>query len=130
MIRWEPYGRFKQSKEMKEQCHVIDPDIDEARDDIDYLYAPAQLLGFVSLGDGVEHAIVRCCKFNFKKGSVFSTLWKQEYVDHGHGKMPRICHVNVKSIVGHVLMVPSDTDEGTYHQIWDKQFWADEFCVY
>ena len=37
----------------------------------DYLYSPGQVLCFTSPELGINHAIIKCCNYNFKKGSVF-----------------------------------------------------------
>ena len=63
-----------------------------------------------------------------QKWSVFSTKWYQEYIHLAGGmKTPRICHVDVKSIVGHVLMIPYNKEKDSYIQIWDKSLWGNEF---
>ena len=80
MIRWEPNNKTKQMKEKLKECHVQHSGIDKTKF-TDYLYSPGQVLCFTSPGPGINHAIFKCCDYNCKKGSVFSTLWKQEYVN-------------------------------------------------
>ena len=75
MIRWEPNDKIKQAKEKLKKCHVQHSGIDETKY-TDYLYSPGQVLCFTSPGSGINHAIVKCYDYNFKKACVFSTLWK------------------------------------------------------
>ena len=85
MIQWEPNEKIKQAKEKLKEYHVQHSAIDETKY-TDYLYSPGQVLSFTSPGPGIIHAIVKCCDYKFKKGSVFSTLWKQEYITSSKGK--------------------------------------------
>ena len=88
------------------------------------LYSLGQVLCFISPEPGINHAIIKCCHFDFERGSVFSTLWKQEFVNltQRGNKRPFICHIDVEAIISHVLMIPSNEEAETYHQIWDKHF--------
>ena len=70
MIRWKPNDKTKQTKEKLEKCHVQHSGIEETKY-TDYLYSPGQVLCFTSPRPGINHAIVKYCDYNFKKGSVF-----------------------------------------------------------
>ena len=130
MIRWEPNDKTKQTKEKLKECHVQHSGIDETKY-TDYLYSPGQVLCFTSPGPGINHAIVKCCDYNFKKGSVFSTLWKQEYITSSKGKRkPFIYHKDIEAIIRVVLMIPTNELHDTYHQIWDCDLWGNKFCLY
>ena len=114
---------------MKE-CHVQHSAIDETKY-TDYLYCPGQVLCFTSPGPGINHAIIKCCDYNFKKGFVFSTLWKQEYITSSKRKRrPSICHIDVEAIIGLVLIIPTNELHDTYYQIWDCDLWGNKFCLY
>ena len=130
MIRWEKDLSIEQPAELSQQCHLTYSETEEDRKR-EYLYSPGQILCFTSPKEGVYHAIVKCCDYAFERGSVFSTTWKQEYVSTESGNIiPRICCVDVKSIVRHVLMIPSNPFDGTYYQVWDKCHWGEEFCIH
>ena len=90
---------------MKE-CHVQHSRIDETKY-TDYLYSPGQVLYFTFPRPGINHAIVKCCDYDFKKGSVFSTLWKQEYITSSKRKRRLyICHIDVEAMISLVLIIP------------------------
>ena len=130
MIRWEKDPNVEQSVEHLNECHVRHSDAENDKTG-EYLYSPAQVLCFTSPTIGVSHAIVKCCEYEFERGSVISTIWKQEYSFSESGiKIPRICHVDVNCIISHVIMIPTNKDDGIYHQICHKRHWANEFCVH
>ena len=118
----------KTSKSQLQKCHVGHTETDQTTN-TEFLYFPGQVLCFIAPEPGINHAIIKCCHFDFKRGSVFSNLWKQEYVNSTQrgNKRPFICHIDVEAIISHVLMIPSNEKEETYHQIWDKNFWGNEF---
>ena len=87
MIRWEPDQRSKQKKDLKKKCHVGDSNTDQNMDS-GYLYSPSQILCFLTTDKGTNHAIVKCCDYEFERGSVFSNLWNQEYVNLRGEKSP------------------------------------------
>ena len=102
---------------------------DDATIAADHLYAPGQILGFVESpnGDGVR-AVVATCDFSHSQGSVFSTKWKRSYVYHtGNPKAAHISLVDVNAIVRHCLMVPDDESQSSYHEIWCRELWGNEF---
>ena len=99
----------------------------------EHLYAPGQILGFVQTpdSDGVK-AVVSTCEFSHDRGSVFSSKWKPSYVYHtgnrtGSRKTPNISLVDVNAIVRHCLMVPHDLSQSSYHEIWCRELWGNEF---
>ena len=64
MIRWETNDKTKQAKEKLKEWHVQHSGIDETKYN-DYLYSPGQVSCFTSPGPGINHAIVKCCDYNF-----------------------------------------------------------------
>ncbi len=107
---------------------------------LEHLYAPGKILGFVSeesancdketesASKGEMMAVVSTCDFSHSRDSVFSTKWQQSYVYHaGNRKAPNIQLVDVNSIVRHCLMVPHDASHSSYHEIWCKELWGNEF---
>ena len=124
MIKWEPNNTTKQTKGKLEECHVQNSKIDETKH-TNYLYFPGQVLCFSSPRPGIHHATLKYCDYDFKKGSVFSTLWQQEYVYLLRGKRKlSICHINMAAMIGLVLIIPISKFQDTYHQIWDHDLWA------
>ena len=94
-------------------------------------YAPGQILGFVRympVGTAQPEilAVVKTCGFVHKKGSIFSTIWKQEYGDT-QNLLPSHFLVNVDCIVRRCLMIPIDNSSSSYHEIWSRERWANEF---
>ena len=129
MIRWQPDQISKQKKDLKKECHVGDSDTDQ-NNNSGYLYSPGQILCFLTTDKGTNHAIVKCCDYEFERGSVFSNQWNQEYVNLRGERKPRICIIDVQAIVSHALIIPTDENQESYHQIWDKCHWSNEFSFY
>lgn len=97
-------------------------------------YAPGQILAFVVCSaqllnqpDDI-YTVVNTCKFVHKKGSVFRTIWQQDYTNL-EKQSPSLVLVNVDSIVRHCLMFPIDPKLSCYQEIWSRERWADEFYV-
>ena len=89
----------------------------------EYAYAPAQLLGFVLL-DGELMCIGKTCNFEHVKSSVFSTEWTLET----DGDQPVYRLFEPDCIVRHCLMIPRNLGvSNSYHEIWERERWADEF---
>ena len=67
--------------------------------------------------------------FQFKRGSIFSTEWKKDYIYQGQNrKKPYISYIDAEAIVRHCLVIPDIRDGSeVYHEIWDRQLWGDEF---
>ena len=98
-----------------EECHVQHSRINETKYN-DYLYSPGQVLCFTSPGPGIIHTIVKCCGYDFKKRSIFLTLWKQEYIISSKGKRrPSIYHIDMEEIIGLVLIIPTNELLDIYH---------------
>ena len=130
MICWEksPGRRRKRHQSQGcDECHVshMDTGVDQNK----FCYAPGQILCFLSPEPGVHEVVVKCCEFKCTKSSIFTTSWKQAYVYSTRGeKRPYICHVDMKSIVRPILMIPHEDDEGlVYDEVWDPTLWANEF---
>ena len=71
-------------------------------------------------------AVVKTCKFINSKGSVFSTIWQQDY-DDTQQTVPSLVLVNVDCIVWHCLMIPIDEEQACFMEMWHRKRWADEF---
>jgi hypothetical protein len=95
-------------------------------------YAPGQILAFVVCpveivnGSHIILAVVSTCKFIHTKGSVFTTIWEQDY-DDTKKTVPSLVLVNVDCIVRHCLMIPIDDGQSRFMEIWNRERWADEF---
>jgi hypothetical protein len=95
-------------------------------------YAPGQIVTFVvcPVPNEIEPsqilAVVKTCGFLHKKGSIFSTIWQQEF-DNSLQTMPSLVLVNVDCIVCHCLMLPTNKEHSCYQEIWHRERWADEF---
>jgi hypothetical protein len=77
--------------------------------------------------------VVSTCNFSHSCESEFSTKWQQSYVYHaGNPKTPNIQLMDVNAIVHHCLMVPHDAGQSSYHGIWCKELWGNDFndCSY
>ena len=84
MIWWEqvtPHCRSNQKTTIDNDCHVnhMDAGVDQNR----FLYAPGQILCFLSPKPGVYEAVVKCCEFKHSKSSIFSTS-RLMYIPPGH----------------------------------------------
>ena len=91
-----------------------------------YHYAPGKILAFYKSTDNEDskiYAITQCCEYKHTTSSVISTRWKMEKF----GDQPNIQMIDVDSIVRHVLMIPESDDNMYYHEIWDRERWADQF---
>ena len=124
LIRWDDENAQPQSSTDLNACNVI-----KVGPRHKALYAPAQILCFVCPNEDTTHAIVKCCDYEFSKSSVFTTLWKQAYVYPPNSrKRPYLYHVDVDAIVRHSLIIPKDEHMTEYHEIWQPDHWANEFC--
>jgi hypothetical protein len=61
-----------------------------------------------------------------KKGSIFSTIWQQEY-DDTQQMLPSLVLVNVDCIVRHCLMIPTDDVHSCYQEICHHERWVNVF---
>ena len=89
-------------------------------------YAPCKLMGFVEMPDQSIKAVVMCCSYEHSKSGVISTYWKLEFVDKGL-RHNYYALYDVDSFVRHVLMIPENAEECGFHEIWEKERWANEF---
>ena len=93
-------------------------------------YAPRQIVMFVVCPVPNETepsqilAVVKAC-FLHNKGSIFSTIWHQEF-DDSLQTMPSLVLVN-DCIVCHCLMLPTNKEYSCYQEIWHQEHWADKF---
>jgi hypothetical protein len=90
-------------------------------------YAPGKSLCFVQDDSATLKAVVLCCAFKHSKSGVFSTHWKIEYMN-ARKTRPYVLLIDVNAIVRHCLMIPENNEAHGYHEIWDKERWAGEFC--
>ena len=127
MIRWDHDENVPWSISEAKECSIHYGDSCDNPDD--FLYSPAKILCFTSPESKTIHAIIECCDFKFKRGSIISTEWKKAFIYHGQNhKTPYICFVDAEAIVRHCLVVP-DTKDGTdiYHEVWNRDLWGAEF---
>jgi hypothetical protein len=127
-------------KRKKNESHPIEigyPDNEYERSK--HNYAPGRLVGFL-----VDHksstdiyALLKMCKFNNSKGSVFTTKWEDAsaYDDDSGAEIPYYEVVSVREhFVRPCLMIPISTSNDTkkfhktsYHEVWPVELWADQF---
>ena len=106
-------------------CHVNYGDHPNLRGR--FRYAPAQIYAFLRHPDGLL-ALVKSCGYDHKKHSVFSTIWKSEFEDNGHGELvQRYDLIPTSSIVRHALLLPRNEEETEFEEIWTRERWANEF---
>ena len=127
MFRWE---KSTQKVHRAPDCcveYLDNPSVSLTHD-----YAPGQILAFVVCpveivnGSHIILAVVSTCKFIHTKGSVFTTIWEQDY-DDTKKTVPSLVLVNVDCIVRHCLMIPIDDGQSRFMEIWNRERWADEF---
>jgi hypothetical protein len=94
-------------------------------------YAPGQIVTFVVCPVPNETepsqmwAVVKTCGSLHNKGSIFSTIWQQEF-DNSLRTMPSLVLVNVDCIVRHCLMLQTNKEHSYYLEIWHRKRWADK----
>ena len=126
MLRWERENNQRHAEDL--DCQAAYGDDDDVA--TSHLYAPGKILGFVSTSsmDPNVMVVVATCNFSYSRGSVFSTNWQQSYVYHANNcKTLNIELVDTNAIVRHCLMVPNDDNESSYHEIWSRELWGDQF---
>jgi hypothetical protein len=89
-------------------------------------YAPGKILAFVQQEDDSVDAIVLGCHYRHKQSSPISTHWKIQYEDAGLQR-PYVNYISVDSIVRHCLMIPENDELNGYHEIWERELWAESF---
>lgn len=92
----------------------------------DYHYAPGKILAFVDMGQGQTSAVVMCCAFKHIHSSVITNHWKLEFADK-QCKVPQVLLIDVNAIVRHCCMMPENKKAHGFHELWEKERWADEF---
>ena len=147
MLAWEGSAKKEQPSRFKihnGEYNSCAPDYGDTRDDKikeGFCYSPAKILCFIqpldgnashkkTVDDSPRYAIVKACKYNCTKSSVFSVKW--ELANDSGLSDPQIHVVPVTAIVRHCLMIPEDLDDpncGIYHEIWNEERWADQFHV-
>jgi hypothetical protein len=69
-------------------------------------------------------AVVKTCGFLHNKGSIFSTIWQQEF-DNSLQTLPSFVLLNVDCIVCHYLMLPTNIEHSCYQGIiWHCECWT------
>lgn len=119
-----------------ENCKSWFGDSDEVRRH--HEYAPGRILALVSKVDpkdiaSVEDevwAIMETCEFKHNSSSLFTTLWHAAwmYQETGKGaqrKIQRLELVNPCHFVDHCLMIPENSRNEKFHQVWHPTLWAD-----
>jgi hypothetical protein len=134
MFRWE---RSKGDRAIvREECypHFLDQGYQKGK----HLYAPGQVLGFVldgdiNSGDPAEcdiYVIARTCKYSHQQSSVFSTRWQSEWAYEGRRRVPSVCFLPADSMVRQTLLIPCDSTEEAYFEVWNPALWPNCFCEY
>ena len=115
------------NKSYRERSHADEVYFgDNPETESEYHYAPGKLCAFVEMPDETIKAVVLCCSFEHVRSGVFSTYWKIEYVNNAK-TVPYYALLDVDAIVRHVLMIPENNLEHAFHEIWDRDRWANEF---
>ena len=75
-------------------------------------------------------AIMETCEFKHKASSLFTTLWQaawmcQETSKGAKRKFQRLELVNPCHFVDHCLMIPENSNNEKYHQVWHPKLWGD-----
>jgi hypothetical protein len=126
MVRWEKSTLVTHRPECCVE-YLDNPMVTQSHD-----YAPGQIVTFVvcPVPDETQPSqimvVVKTCGFHHSKGSVFSTIWRQEF-DDSLQTTPSLVLVNVDCIVRHCLMVPTNKELSCYQEIWHRECWADKF---
>ena len=89
-------------------------------------YAPGKILAFVQHEDDSVDAIVLGCHYHHKQSSPISMHWTIQYEDARLQK-PYVNYISVDSIVRHCLMIPENDELNGYHEIWERELWAESF---
>jgi hypothetical protein len=99
IFRWEKSARVTGRPECCVE-YLDNPMVTQTHD-----YAPAQIVTFaVCSVQNEPESSVKTCGFLHKKGSIFSTIWQQEF-DNSLQTLPFLVLVNVDCIVRHCLML-------------------------
>ena len=119
-----------------EKCKAWFGDSEEVRRH--HEYAPGRILAMVSklnpndITSTEEEvwAIMETCEFKHKASSLFTTLWQaawmyQETSKGAKRKFQRLELVNPCHFVDHCLMIPENSNNEKYHQVWHPKLWAD-----
>jgi hypothetical protein len=108
--------------------YLDNPMVTQTHDD-----APGQIVAFVVCPVDIESqsshiiAVVKTCGFLLhKKGSIFSTIWQQEF-DNNLQNLLSLVLVNVDCIVRHCFMIPTDNINSCYQEIWHCEHCPDAF---
>jgi hypothetical protein len=126
MVRWEKSTLVTRRPE----CCVEYLDNPMATQSHDYV--PGQIVTFVvsPVPDETQPSqimtVVKTCGFHQSKGSVFSTMWRQQFDDYLQ-TTPSLVLVNVDCIDCHCLMVPTNEEHSCYQEIRHRERWADKF---
>ena len=130
---WCDWAMFRWPKQRVQgrlpNVDVSDPNVsygDSAEVAAQHDYAPGEIYGFVSMDDGSHSAIVRRMNRKHAIQSVFTTHWSLMYKDR-EKTIPCDVFVNVKQIVRHCLMIPTNNEKTEFEEIWTRDRWAAEF---
>ena len=111
-IRW--YNRTETRTCTRMQCS---PYGNRRKQKSKFLYSPGQILYFMSPQDDTTHAIIKCCHYKFKNCLFFNKMVSRIHTFSKRNENSQICHLDVKLIVGHVLMIPYNKEKDSYIQI-------------
>ena len=71
--------------------------------------------------------VVETCEFNNRKSSVFTTTWKAAVAHDGSQSLPYRELISPQEIVRHCLMIPKDSQNKYYEELWPIETWEDQF---
>ena len=92
-----------------------------------YHYAPGKILAFMREKNTTDLlAIAMCCHFKHQRSGPITTYWQIEYPNKSFAH-PSVLGIGVDLFVRHCMMVPDNDTINGYHEIWDRDRWADEF---
>ncbi len=90
---------------------------------------PALLLCLFEMGDSGLHAVIHSCDENSRHHhGVFCHLWQAEWKGSSMEE-PVLRIVPVDCFEGHTLMIPHDSEQKWWMQVWDQSSWAQQFST-
>ena len=65
-----------------------------------------------------------------RKDLFFQLYGNKNLLLHQKRREDFLCHIDMEAMIGLLLMIPTNELHDTYHQIWERDLWGNEFCLY